>query len=489
MKIILKNLPIAAILTFGSFFLHFLLFGYGIAISMEKVSTQYSYLFFFSLGILPYSLVFRSLKFGTAQLYLDSFSLSVYILMLITLFSVVILPVLVAIVTIYIAMFLRTYITDRTALSRSLVFVISFIVLLTVAGLLRFNVYNPPFSLSIAGSSVSMKHVLVFSIYDNENPAGVPFYLAGGVIVQGMSTVMTFSVQSIVIYAVIASFLSENYYLIVSYVIQMKKGIFKGAASAASTALSCQCETISAALPGISIVFLSIASLLLLSEGFAVLLFTYLVISKVFKKGREVSIFRMPALKDRLMTVVISIVLIVAIPVIEVLGIELSLIRNLLFLLGISILMAVEGAVVIFLIRDILGGLKFSEKLYIPLILISSIMMFIWYAPVLLFRAGTIPSVFFIMNASSFASGVMMSLLYISMNDEKRRLFLEYTLMMFSMFSIVIFYLSVVKNYVIWPYFGLEQQTIFSIILVAISLPLTVLNTNLTLNSYASPSL
>lgn len=488
MRIEAKNIPLAAGVAAGSFLLRFFLYYDGILITDDPASGIYSALFFTAAGIMPFSHVFRMEKFRTAQLYFDSFTLSLLILTFILLLSPVAVPVIAATLLLYVLLMWRTYGQDRSSISRSAVYAVSMILLLTVAGIIRFGAYDPSFQTGLAGSSVSLKHILVFSIYNNENPLGVPFYFAGGVVIQGMSSILTLSIQSIIIYGMISAFLTENYYLIISYAMENKRGFFRGAASAVTTAFSCQCETISAALPGLSLIFLSVVSLLLLSEGFAVLLFTYLVISRLFRKGRDAKFLNVHISKEHYVLLASALSLLVAIPITETLGIMYSLMGNLIFLMGTGILMFSEGAAIVYLVREILGGIRVSRSLHIPLVLISSVAMFVWYVPLLLYWAGTVPGIFLIMNASSVLSGALAGLVYLSIDHRNRLLLAEYTFMMFSMAAIVVFYFSVIRNQVLWPYFGLQQQTAFSIILVAVSLPLTVLNTNLSLNSYAEPT-
>ncbi len=488
MNISAKSIPLAAGIAAGSFLLHQFLYAYGIIITDDPVSKTYTVIFFTAVAVLPFSHVFRLEKYATAQLYLDSFTLSLLTAALILLASPLTIPLIAGIFLIYILLMWRTYGKDRSAIIRSAVYASSMILLLAVAGIMRIGTYDPAFASRLAGSGVALKHVLLYSIYNNENPLGVPFYFSGGVVIQGMTSVLTLSVQSVVIYGLISAFLTENYYMIISYVMESRKGIFKGAATAVSTAFSCQCETISAALPGLSVIFLSVASILLLSEGFAVLLFTYLVVSRLFRKRKDAGFLRMRIFRDSYIFLASAFSLIVAIPIIEIFGIMYNLIGNLLFLMGTGILMFSEGAAIMYLIREILGGLKVGKYLYVPMIAVSTVAMFVWYAPYLLFMAGTVPEVFLIMNASSLVSGALAGAIYLSMSRGNRLLLAEYTLMMFSMAAIIVFYFSVIRDFVIWPYFGLQQQTVFSIILVAVSLPLTVLNTNMSLNSYAAPT-
>lgn len=489
MKISANSIPMAAGVAIGAILLHQFLYSFGIIIADDFVSRIYVLLYFGALITLPFSHVFRIEKYSTFQLYLDSFTLSILILSVILLAYPLTVPIIAGMLLIYVLLMVRTYRGKNAELVRSAVYATSIILLLWVAGIIRFGVYDPSFPSTFAGSTLSLKHVLLYSIYNNENPLGVPFYFAGGVVIQGITSVLTVSVQSIIIYALISAFLTENYYLIISYVLEAKKGVVKGAATAVSTALSCQCETISAALPGLSVLFLSIVSVLLLSEGFAVLLFTYLVISRLFKRGKDAGFMKVLTFRDRHLFIAMSFILIAAIPIIEIIGILYNLISNLLFLMGTGILMFSEGATIMYLVREIIGKFSIPKTIYIPIILASTITMFIWYAPSLLFMAGTIPFAFLLMNASSLISGALAGALYLSMNARNRLLLAEYTLMMFSMAAIVVFYFSVIRNFIIWPYFGLGQQTVFSILLVAVSLPLTVLNTNLTLNSYATPTI
>lgn len=488
MKTVLRNIPLAAGVAAGSFLLRYLLYSSGILITDDPASRVYSTLFFIAVAAMPFSHVARMERYSTVQLYFDSFTFSLLVLALILLFSPLGAPVVAGMLLIYVLLMWRTYGRDRTVFARTAVYIVSLIALLGVAGIIRFGIYDPSFPSTIPGTSVAIKHMLIYSIYNNENPLGVPLYFAGGVVIQGMSSILTLSIQSIFIYGIISAFLTENYYLIISYVMENRRGIFRGAASAVTTAFSCQCETISAALPGLSLIFLSIVSVLLLSEGFAVLLFTYLVVSRLFRKGGNAEFLNVKISRDRYVFPAAALVLLIAIPVTETLGIMYNLIGNLIFLMGTGILMFSEGAAIIYLIKEILGKLSVSGSLRVPLVVVSSVAMFIWYVPYLLYRAGTDPGIFLVMNATSVLSGALAGAVYLSMDRKSRLLLAEYTFMMFSMAAIVIFYFSVIRNQVLWPYFGLEQQTVFSIILVAVSLPLTVLNTNMSLNSYAKPT-
>ena len=48
------------------------------------------------------------------------------------------------------------------------------------------------------------------------------------------------------------------------------------------------------------------------------------------------------------------------------------------------------------------------------------------------------------------------------------------------LFSVIIFYISIVAGITIWVEFGLEQQVIFSIVTWAVSLPFMWFGTNIT---------
>ena len=483
MKYVPQNIKFSLLLAVLSPILYLFMYRITVLVSIEVISNLYVYAFFTFLAVAPLSHVIRSERHEKLQFYFDSFTLSVYLIGFFLMLS--------SLLLLYYAMFAlllllmwKTYGKNPSYLAKAAVYSAAYVSLLTIASIMRFGVYNPPFVSHSFGSTLDIRHVIVFSITDDASPKGIPFYFSGGVVVQGISTVLTLSFQSIFIYGIITALLTENYFLIVKYVRDRGKGIVKGTAAAASTALSCQCETISAALPTVSLLFVSFISAILLLEGFSVLLFTYIFISRFLMKGKN---FPSGFLASRRRGIyAISIIFLLVVPVLITLGIYFGLLGSLLFIMGSSISMFAEGIAIVYIARSFLGEPRIGRALFISMIVASSILMFIWYYPAYLQDVATIPLYFIIMGITSLSAGIMASSVYYSTSQWGKRLFIEYTAMMFSMAAIIIFYISVVYSISIWPYFGLQQQEIFSILLIAVSLPVTVFNTNFALRYYGT---
>lgn len=478
-----QNIKFATLLSVLSLILFLFMFRETVLISLETISNLYVYSFFTFIAVAPFSHVIRSSHHEKLQFYFDAFTLSIYLMGFILMLS----PLLL----IYYAMFglilllmWRTYGKDPGSLAKAAVYSAAYVSLLTIASIMRFGVFNPPFVSHAFNSTLDIRHVLIFSITDDESPNGIPFYFSDGVVVQGISTVLTVSFQSLLIYGFITALLNENYFLIVKYVRDKGKGIVKGTAAAASTALSCQCETISAALPSVSLLFVSLLSAVLLVEGFAVLLFTYLFISRFLMKNRAIT--RPFPLERGKGAYFLSVPLLIVVPLLTVLGIYLNLLGSLLFIMGSSISMFAEGVVTVYVARSFLGEPKLRNFSLVFMIAASSFLMFMWYYPPLLTEVATVPLYFVMMGITSLLAGIMASAVYYSRSPWGKRLFIEYTAMMFSMAALLIFYISLVYSLDIWPYFGLQQQEIFSIILIAVSLPVTVFNTNFALRYYGT---
>ena len=91
--------------------------------------------------------------------------------------------------------------------------------------------------------------------------------------------------------------------------------------------------------------------------------------------------------------------------------------------------------------------------------------------------------IFALMSIASFAGGLVAGIVYIGVGKEGKKLFLEFMAMMFTMFAIVVFYVSILTGYSIWGFFGITEQVIFSIAVWIVTLPFMWFATNIALNS------
>ena len=175
-------------------------------------------------------------------------------------------------------------------------------------------------------------------------------------------------------------------------------------------------------------------------------------------------------------------------PMFEMAGIFLGFLSVFHFFAGITVLMFFTGLSIPIVLKRVVGfrGVRSTPAL-IGLIVLSVILMYVWFVPSLTLLAYKTPSYFAVMNISAVGSGLLSGISYASTrNRENRRLLLEFITMMESMFAIVVFYISVVGRYTIWPEFGLLQATEFAIAMFGVTLPFMWMSTHMTLSDYAA---
>ncbi len=389
-------------------------------------------------------------------------------------FSLFIFPLISLALSIMLA--LRINMPRKSKFSRVAMFVAVAIFMLILGGALRF--YNNPAEFTMAFGS----------IYDDENPLGVPFLFYNGIVIYSRFLVVTVSIPIILMFTGLAAVLTENYHLIVRYASTRRiAGIGKNFNSAL-TVLSCQCEGITASFPSIVATVLLSAVIPLISLSIILVLMTNLLLSRYFMKGRKVRILeRIWAMPSRgYFTAIVAVFLPLEILFI-VMSVYLGYFRNLTVFSAINISMFVYGILFYHAVARILGfRINIPAYLEYIIIVVSTLLMFIWYIPALTTDSVTVVSYFVMMGFSSLISGAMAGLLFQNISARHRLLYFQYLTMMISTLAIVVFYISVIALHVIWPYFGMAEQIEFSLVIWGISLPFVWLGTNISLNSESS---
>ena len=327
--------------------------------------------------------------------------------------------------------------------------------------------------------------ILVASISDDVTPGGTPILFQGGLVFFTQYLVFSISIQALAMFSVLSFLLVENYFLIISFVKRNSKSVIGGQISGALTVLSCQCESITAAFPSIVSLVLTAAVLPLILESIALVFLTNLLLRKRYLLGKRSAILDSiyPIRKPNRFLVVSS-ATIIALPLLETVGVYYGLQSSLYFFGGLDFLMLIAGIFATLLIERS-GTLNFyiGSKLAIAVLLaLSSVSMFVWFYPPLALYAISNGVVFALMSVISFAGGFVAGLVYVGVGAEGKKLFLEFLAMMFTMFAIVVFYISILTGYAIWPFFGITQQVIFSIAVWVITLPFMWFATNIALN-------
>ena len=372
--------------------------------------------------------------------------------------------------------YLSNYGADKASSLRLIGIGLAILSMILISGLIRFN-YVP--------QGIGL---LVASIADDVITGGTPPLFLGGVVFFTRYIVFSVSIQSLAMFSLLSVLLVQNYFLIISYVRMRAKAAIGGQLSGALSALSCQCESITAAFPSIISLVLSIAVIPLILESIILVLLTNYLLRLKFMKGVSVGFFdRIWPVRNKRGFLFWSSLLILAMPLIETYGVYLHLENSLYFFGGINFLMLFTGILISLLISEFFPKFRHFPGKYgvTGLVLISSTLMFMWFYPPLTILASGDGAYFALMSISSFAGGMISGIAYSGLSDNSKKLFLEFLSMMLAMFAIIVFYVSILFSYSIWNNFGLAQQTLFSLIMWIFALPFMWLTTNLVLNSYA----
>jgi len=443
----------------------------------ENAVLMESAIIFIPAIIFPFILSIYNPKLSSLQFYLSLITISYYALFSISLIwapNVDIFLLISLILNIYI--FSRHFYSGRISIYKLAVFYSVTFLMFYLSGLMRIT-YSPGLS----------PPVYIGSIYDDESPAGVPAFFSGAIVAYTRMFVFTLSFQALLLFTGLAAILTENYTLIFRHVRKNASGsAVSSSLSGALSVLSCQCEGITAAFPTAVTLLLSIAIIPLILESITLLALTNVFLFFFYIRGRRIRLVRLGGMlgRDRLIYA-ISALFLVSVPFIETFGIYLGLVRNIFFFVAIDIVMFVEGLVLALIISRIGHFSEMHRAQLYGLTLLSFAMMFVWFIPVITVYAYSYSFWFAVMTLSSVASGIITGYIYGSLNSKGRQVYLEFVTMMFSMFAIVLFYLSVETDIVIWRGLsGISGQTTLSIAIWVVALPLMWIATNVSLNSY-----
>ncbi len=344
--------------------------------------------------------------------------------------------------------------------------------------------------------------IVVDSIYADFPAYKVPYFFYYGIIMRVNYLYFTMGIQSIILYIILAALLTENYFMIFSIVnintkIFGKKSNVRSQASAMATpmisggisALSCQCEGLTAILPTVAAVAATAISTTLLSESILLLLFSNFMLTVFFNKRSKIKLVSsIKNLRNSNYFPLLAIFFVMLIPILELIGIFYHLeLTSMIFFYGVNILMFISGIFLMYAITK-LGMKPFIKTLRVKatLAVVASIIMFIWFVPSIAYFAYTTYYYYFLMNIMAIISGLLTYLVYFNLVQFKAA-YIEFNSMMFSMTALVFFYISIISLNDIFPFYGIKQQLYFSAILWAVSLPFMWLSTIDTMYRYSIP--
>ena len=329
--------------------------------------------------------------------------------------------------------------------------------------------------------------LLVGSIYDDENPLGVPFLFYNGIIFYGRFLVVTVSLPIIILFSLLASVLTENYLLIFKL-----SGFSRGrsasgigkSANAALTALSCQCEGITAAFPSIVATLLLSAVIPLISMSIGLVALTNAFLAMYFLKGKRIRFLeKIWASPQSSRFFYLLVFLVFLIPLASLFAVYFGLERDLTVLSLLNVSMFIYGILIVYgFMAVVKREVHLSRIVLSSSIVLSSVLMFMWYYPTLTNFAAFSYSGFITMSLSSIAGGLLSGLVFKALWDSARRLYLQFITMMLTTLAIVVFYITSIALVVIYPLFGSTEQLLFALVLWGISLPFVWLSTNISLN-------
>jgi hypothetical protein len=447
------------------------------AIFYESSVMVESIVIFLPAIILPFILSVDNPRIKTLQFYLSLVVISYYALFFISAIwvpNIIIFPLISLVINGYI--FVRHFYSGRISVYKLAVFYSVVFIMFYLSGLMRFY-YSPTLS----------PPVYVGSIYDDESPAGVPPFFAGALVAYTRLFVLTLSYQALLLFTGLASILTENYALIFRHVRNNAAGSsVSGSLTGALSVLSCQCEGITAAFPTAVTLLLSVAIIPLILESIVLLALTNTFLFFFYIRGRRIRLIRLGKLFHRnVLAYLISTIFLISVPFIETFGIYLGLVKNLFFFVSIDMVMFIEGIVLALIISRIIHFSSISRLLLVGLTALSFGMMFAWFIPAVTVYAYSYYYWFAFMTMTSVLSGIITGYVYETMQPKGKQVYMEFITMMFSMFAIILFYVTIVDDLVLWKGLaGLTGQATLSIAIWVVALPVMWIATNVSLNSY-----
>ncbi len=429
-------------------------------------------------------------KHQVVKFYASSLALLVYLgLLLLSLHSIVMLIISIFSFTFYLILWRQFTFKKKGSFQKFITFTVALIFMYFVGDLLRF--INTPADYP---ATVTWLGGLFLS-----NVSGTPLLMKYGIEVYAPYYAISISPVSFSIFVVVASLLTENYFSIFSLLRTGNRNTkIQGTAYGLISSLSCQCEGGISLLPTMAILLISITMVPLLLESLTLLFLTNYFINHHYirnKRIRLLSSISDPVSKTRL--IIPAAVLFIGTSVMEVTGIYLGLINNMLFFFGIGIVMTLTAYFETTMIGILLDYRKSLHPLITSVLSVTgAILMFIWYIPTLTLRAVEAPAMFVLMNITGIVAGALFGLVRLSVKKGYKQLLDEFIALMFGMPPIIVLYMSAMLQFLIWPEFGLLQQVEFGIMIWAAVLPFMWLSTNISLNdtqansdSFAIPSI
>lgn len=306
-----------------------------------------------------------------------------------------------------------------------------------------------------------------------------PFLFDLGMNIYGSVVTLSLSPFTLIIFSLISALVAENYEGFIVALRRSGKGGIRSALYGVTAALSCQCEACISILPAMIFLIVTTAMVPLIMESLLLLVMSNILI-RLYLSGRVPSFFgRAEKYYVKNEKFLASALVLIATPV-ELTGIYLGWLGIPVFFFGMGMLDVLAGYT---LLHSLSGYLKVRRSVSASWAALVSglILSFVWYYPPLTLAAFNSGAVFSVMAISGLAAGVLFGFSHLSLR--KGYVMPETVSLIYGIFVIAIFYLSIDFRLNLWPEFPYSQTVIFEVISWAIMLPVMWIFTQLAIIS------
>ncbi len=332
---------------------------------------------------------------------------------------------------------------------------------------------------------VNLDRLIVGSIYDNENPAGVPLLFAYSDYLASGHLVVTLSPILLLLTGFLASVITENFSMIYQLVAGKGRYLKADIVGSGLVLFSCQCEGILAALPSLASLIVNLIIIPLIAESVFLVVMTNMLLQTHFMKNRGIPMFEKHPVDGMRANTLSAGILIIPLLVLlygSMLGWE----YDIFFFFGMNIIMYFDGIVFFQMFSRVANAnFRAGTGMTVVIFVASVSVMTAWFLPWVVDIALQSFAVYGLMILATFGAGLAGGMVYSSIGIRTRGIFWETVVMMISILALVMLYFTVELGYSPWTAFGTAEVLLFSILLAAISYPLLWLTTNTALSKVA----
>ncbi len=333
---------------------------------------------------------------------------------------------------------------------------------------------------------VSVNNIILGSIYDDENPAGVPALFAYSDYVSSGHLVMTLSPVYLLLTGFLASVITQNFSMIYNLVSGTGRYLRPDLVGSGLVLFSCQCEGILAALPSLASLVVNLIFIPLIAESAILVVMTNLLLQTYFLRNRGFPPFERHREQTSMKAPIYAILLLAPI-ILLIYGSLLGWQYTIYFFFGMNIVMYLDGMLFFIILAKVANlNLKPGTLMASGIFTLCSTAMFVWFIPPLVASVLQNFVLYGVMILVTFAAGLGTGFVYSTISTKSRGIYWETIAMMISLLALVMLYYTAEFGYSPWASFGASEVFFFSIVLVALSYPLLWITTNAALSRVAA---